>query len=96
MISGGEMEFHVQGFSERSEKEGHNSVPLLEVTCNGTPCLEKTWSMNSFASIRVERVLIVGMNMDCLEKRSTMTRMVSNLEEVGNISMKSIEMEFPG
>ena len=39
---------------------------------------------------------VVGMNMPCLESRSTITRIESQLEDVGRVSMKSIEMEFHG
>ena len=41
-------------------------------------------------------VSTVGMNMDCLVSRSTMTRMVSYPEDGGSFSMKSMEMEFQG
>jgi hypothetical protein len=34
--------------------------------------------------------------MDCLVKRSTITRIAVNSEDGGNCSMKSIEMEFQG
>ena len=34
-------------------------MPLLEVTCEGMPCLEKTWRTNSLASIGEVMVLIV-------------------------------------
>ena len=74
------------------KNEDTNSIHRLEVTCDGTPCFENTWSMNSFASIGAVMVLTVGMNNDCLMKRSKMTRIVSNLE--GSFSMKSMEMEF--
>ena len=42
------------------------SVPRSEVTCDGTPCFENTWSTNSFASIGAVMVSMVGMNSDCL------------------------------
>ena len=32
------------------KKDNTNSMPRLEVMCDGTPCLEKTWSMNNLAS----------------------------------------------
>jgi len=62
--------------SDRKNEET-NSEPLSEVTCEGTPCLEKTWRMNSLASIGAVIVSMVGMKNDCLESRSTITRMVS-------------------
>jgi len=34
--------------------------------------------------------------MACFNSRSTITRMVSKLEEEGSFSMKSIEIEFQG
>ena len=50
---------------------------------------------------RVERSLevqwmVVGMNMPCLVSLSMITRMESELSEVGSVSMKSIEIEFQG
>ena len=96
MISGSEMEFHVQGLTESPEKDETNSVPRLEVTCDGTPCLEKTWSTNNLESNQVLIVSTVGMKMDCLVSRSTMTRMVLKPEEDGSFSMKSIEIKFQG
>ena len=72
------------------------SEPWSEVTCNGTLCFEKTWSMNGWASIGAVMVSTVGTNMDCLVSRSTMMRMVSYLEDGGSFSMKSMEMEFQG
>ena len=78
------------------KNEDTNSIPQSEVTCDGTPCFENTWSTNSFASIRAVMVLTVRMNNDCLVKRSTMTRIVSNPEDRGSFSMKSMEMEFHG
>ena len=41
-------------------------------------------------------VLTVGTNMDCLVSQSTMTRMVSCLEDGGSFLIKSMEMEFQG
>ena len=61
-----------------------NSEPRSEVTCHGTPCFEKTWSMNSWASMGAVMVSTVGTNMDCLvssSTRSTRTRMVSYPED---------------
>ena len=34
------------------------------------------------------------MNMPCFDRQSTITRMVSKLEEEGSFLMKSIEIEF--
>ena len=73
-----------------------NSEPRSEVTCDGTPCFENMWSMNSWASMGAVMVSTVGMNMNCLVSRSTMTRMVSYLEDGGSFLMKSMEMEFQG
>ena len=33
------------------KNEEMNSEPLLEIVCEGTPSLEKTWRMNNLASI---------------------------------------------
>ena len=64
--------------------------------CDGTPCFEKTWSTNSWASIGAVMVSTVGINRDCFVSRSTMMRMVSYPEDGGSFSMKSMEMEFQG
>ena len=73
-----------------------NSEQRSEVTCDRTPCFEKTWSTNSWASMGAVMVSTVGTNMDCLVSRSTMMRMVSCLEDGGSFLMKSMEMEFQG
>jgi len=38
----------------------------------------------------------VGIKIACLMSWSTITKIVSNLEDDGSFSMKSIEMEFHG
>ena len=73
-----------------------NSEPQSEVTCSGTPCLENTCMMKIFARSSEVQWMVVGMNIPCLESRSTITNIESQLEEVGRVSMKSIEMEFHG
>ena len=62
----------------------------------GTPCLESTWRSKSFASSGDVIVSCIGMNMHCLERQSTTTRIVVNLEDEESYSMKSMEMEFQG
>ena len=78
------------------KKEDMNSEPQLDVTCEGTPCLEKTWMMKSLASSAEVMVLCVRMKMLCFDSRSTMTRMVSKPEDRGSFLMKYMEMEFQG
>src|SRR5882762_11305932 len=73
-----------------------NSGPQSEVTCSGTPCLENTCVMNIMARSSDVQWIVVGMNILCLESRSTITRIESQPDEVGRVSMKSIEMEFHG
>ena len=73
-----------------------NSVPRSDVTCDGTLCLEKTWSTNSWASCIEVIVSWVGIKIACLESRSTTTRMVVNPSEGGSCSMKSMEIKFHG
>ena len=51
---------------------------------------------NRHASSTEVMVSWVGMNIACFDSRSTMTRIVSNPEEEGSFSMKSIEIEFHG
>ena len=78
------------------KKEDMNSEPQLDVTCEGTPCLEKTWMTKSLASLVEVMVSCVGMKMLCFDSQSTMTRMVLKLEDGGSLSVKSMEMEFQG
>ena len=40
--------------------------------------------------------MVVGMNMPCLERQSTTTRIELQPEDVGSVSMKSMDMEFHG
>ena len=76
------------------KKDNTNSMPRSEVTCKGTPCLEKTWNTNSLASSGTSIVSTVGMKMSCLVSQSMITRMVLKPEDRGSFSMKSMEMEF--
>ena len=64
--------------------------------CDGTPCLEKTWSTNSWVSCIEVIVSWVGIKIACLESRSTITRMAVKPSEDGSCSMKSMEIEFQG
>ena len=41
-------------------------------------------------------VSCIGMNMHCLDKQSTTTRIVGYPEDGGSYSIKSMEMEFQG
>ena len=52
--------------------------------------------MNMTARSSDVQWIVVGMNIPCLESRSTMTKIESQPEDVGSVSMKSIEMEFHG
>ena len=85
-----------KAFPNVQKNDNTNSEPWSEVTCDGTPCFEKMWSMNSRTNIEAVMVSTVRTNMDCLVSRSTMTRMVLYLEDKGSFSMKSMEMEFQG
>jgi len=44
-----------------------NSDSQLEVTWDGTLCLEKIWITNSFANLYEVIVSTIGKNMVCLE-----------------------------
>ena len=83
-------------FLREQKKRETNLGPGSEVTCSGTPCLENTCITNSIARSLEVQWMVVGMNMPCLESRSTITRIESQPEDVGRVSMKSIEMEFHG
>ena len=52
-----------------------NSILQLDVTWEGVPYLENTFSMNSCASPVASIDLVVGMKMACLVSQSTITRM---------------------
>ena len=52
--------------------------------------------MNMTARSSDVQWIVVGMNIPCLESRSTMTKIESHPKDVGSVSMKSIEMEFHG
>ena len=49
---------------------------FLSQQCEGTPCLEKTWRMNSLASMGDVMVSTVGIKIDCLVRWSMMTSIV--------------------
>ena len=83
-------------FTRDRKKCETNSVPRSEVTCDGTPCFEKTWSMNNWASCIEVIVSCVGIKIDCLDSQSTTTKMAVKPNEGGSCSMKSIEIEFQG
>ena len=70
-----------RAFPSEQKKWETNSGPLLEVTWEGTPCLEKTWVTKSFANSGEVMVSWVGMKMPCLERWSMITRM----EEEGKV-----------
>ena len=71
-------------------------MPRSEVTCEGTPCLEKTWRKNSLASMGDVMVLMVRIKIDCLVRRSMMTSIVLEPSDIGSFSMKSMDIEFQG
>jgi hypothetical protein len=73
-----------------------SNIYLQVPTVLTTPCLEKMWRTNSFASMTEVIVSYIGMNRDCLVKWSTITIIVTNLTDGGSFSMKSMEMEFQG
>ena len=71
-------------------------MPRLEVTCEGTPCLEKPWRTNSLASMGDMMVSMVGIKIDCLVRRLMMTSIVLEPSDIGSFSMKSMDIEFQG
>ena len=52
--------------------------------------------MNRCAKSMDMMVSWAGIKITCLVSQSTMTKIVSNPEDNGSFSMKSIEMEFYG
>ena len=88
--------FMSRTFPSEQKKAKTNSEPQLEVTCEGTPCLEKTWRTKNLANIRDVMVSMVGIKIDCLVRWSTITNIVSEPSDMGNFSMKSMDIEFHG
>ena len=58
--------------------------------------LEKTWRMNNLANIGDVMVSTVGIKINCLVRRSTITSIVLEPSDMGNFSMKSMDIEFQG
>ena len=52
--------------------------------------------MNNLANIRDVMVSMVGIKIDCLVRRSMITSIVSEPSDMGNFSMKSMDIEFHG
>ena len=61
-----------------------NSEPQSEVTCKGTPCLEKTWRTNSLANIGDVMVSTVRIKINCLVRWSMMTNIMLEPLDMGN------------
>ena len=88
--------FMSRTFLSEWKKAETNSKPQSEVTCKGMPCLEKTWRTNNLANIGDVMVSTIGIKIDCLVRRSMITSIVSELSDMGNFSMKSMDIEFHG
>ena len=56
----------------------------------------KAWRMNSLASMGDVMVSMVGIKIDCLVRRSMMTKIVLEPLDIGSFSMKSMDIEFQG
>ena len=52
--------------------------------------------MNSLANIGDVMVLTVRIKIDCLVRQSMMTNIMSELSDMGNFLMKSMDIEFHG
>ena len=78
------------------KKSDTNSKPLLEMTWEETLCLENIERTNKYAKFMNMMVSWTRIKIVCLVSQSTMTKIVSNLENNRSFSMKSIEMEFYG
>ena len=88
--------FMSRTFLSEWKKAETNSEPWSEVTWEGTPCLEKTWRMNNLANIGDMMVSKVRRKINCLVRLSMMTNIVSEPSDMGNFSMKSMDIEFHG
>src|SRR5258708_36834755 len=71
-------------------------MPQSKVMCPGVLCLAEVWVRKSLASWGESMVLWVGMNSDCLVRLLTTTKIAMNPSNMGNCSMKSMEMESHG
>ena len=88
--------FMLRTFPSEQKKAETNSKPQSEVMCKGMPCLEKTWRMNILANIGDVMVSMVRIKINCLVRWSMMTNIVSEPSNMGNFSMKSMDIEFHG
>ena len=88
--------FMSRTFPSEQKKAETNSKPQLEGTCKGMPCLEKTWRKNNLANIGDVMVSTVRIKIDCLVRQSMMTSIMSEPLDMGNFSMKSMDIEFHG
>ena len=86
----------LSAFPREQKKWVTNSESLLEVTWEGTPCLENTCATKSLASSGEVMVLYVRMNIPHFDRWSIMTRMVVNPSEEGSCLMKSMKIECHG
>ena len=96
MITRSEVKLHVKFFSEGVEKAGDKFGAMV-----GSDMFWNTVfgeHVHNKQHCKVFRSAVDGCqnNMPCLESRSTITRIESQPEDVGKVSMKSIEMEFHG
>ena len=96
VVTGGKWSFMSRNFLSEWKNLEMNSKPWSEVMCKEMPCLEKTWRMNSLANIGDVMVSTVGIKIDCLVRQSMMTNIVSEPLDMGNFSMKSMDIEFHG
>ena len=71
-------------------------MPQSEDTCEGMPCLEKIWRTNSLASMGDVMVSMVRIKINCWVRWSMITSIVSEPSDIGNFSMKSMDIEFQG
>ena len=88
--------FKSKTFPSEQKKAETNSEPRSEAMYEGMPCLEKTWRTKNLANIGDIMVLTVGININCLVRGSIMTNIMSEPSEMGNFSMKSLDIEFHG
>ena len=88
--------FMSRTFLSEWKKAETNSKPQLEVTWEGMPCLEKTWRTNNLSNIGDVMVSTVGIKIDYLVRWSMVTNIMLGPLDIGNFSMKSMDIEFHG
>ena len=96
MVTRSEVELHVKCFSKGVEKAGDKFKAAARSDMFQNTMFGEHVHNEQHCKVFVSAVMVVRMNMPCLESQSTIIRIESQPEDVRRVSMKSIEMEFHG